>query len=76
MSESPPQERELRIEAVDDDMAAVLRQKTPEERLRIAFGMIDSARAMLRNLLRNEHPDWPADRLDREVARRISHGDV
>ena len=57
-------------------MAAVLRLKTPTERLQIAFGMIDSAISMLHAMLTDQHPDWPAERVQAEVARRISHGDV
>lgn len=72
----PESPRVLRIESVDDDMAAVLRLKTPAERLQIAFGMIDSAIYMLRHMLADQHPDWPAEKIQAEVARRISHGDV
>lgn len=43
---------------IDEEMAAVLRQKTEAERLAIAFGMIRSARAMIVNHLRSQHPDW------------------
>jgi hypothetical protein len=45
------------LEIVDQDMADVLRQKTEAERLRIAWGMWRSARNMIRNLLRAEHPE-------------------
>ncbi|MBL8793738.1 MAG: hypothetical protein JNM56_07530 [Planctomycetia bacterium] len=62
------------IEIVDQDMAAVLRLKTEAERLRIAWGMWRSARDMLRNLLRAERRDWTEQEIDREVARRLSHG--
>lgn len=61
---------------VSPEMARVLRQKTPAERLQIAFGMIDSARAMLRSVLQQKHPDWSDQEIQREVARRISHGRV
>ena len=62
------------IEFVDREVAAVLRTKTEAERLRIAWGMWRSARDMLRNLLRAEHRDWSTQEIDREVARRLSHG--
>lgn len=55
-------------------MAEVLRQKTEVERLRIAGRMWRSARAILRGAIRTEHPDWDIDRVNREIARRISHG--
>ncbi len=63
-------------EMVDDAMAAILRQKTEAERLAIAFGMWDFARDMIRANLQAEHPDWAADRVQRETARRMSHGAV
>jgi len=62
------------IEVVDPDVAAVLRTKTEAERLRIAWGMWRSARDMLRNLLRSEHPDWSEDAIQQEAARRLAHG--
>lgn len=65
-----------RIEMVDDAMAAVLRRKTPAERLAIAFGLWRSARTLLRGQLASLHPDWSTAQLDREVARRLSHGAV
>ncbi len=57
-------------------MADVLRQKTYAERLQIAWGLWRSARLMLVNLLRVEHPDWNDAEVNREVARRLSHGAV
>mgnify|MGYP000866532021 CR=1 FL=1 len=64
------------IEVVDDAMAEVLRQKTPAERLGIAFGLWRSTRRMLSSMLRSVHPDWNEEQIDREVARRLSHGAV
>lgn len=66
----------VRIEVVDSDMAVALRQKTEGERLQIAWGMWRSARSMLLNLMRAEHPDWTEEAINREVARRLSHGAV
>ena len=68
--------RNLRIEAVDREMAEVLRRKTPAERLAIASGLWRSARVLLTNNLRSLHPDWDEARLQQEVVRRLSHGAV
>jgi hypothetical protein len=65
-----------RIEVLDEAMAAVFRRKTPAERLAIGFGLWRAARALLRGQLASLHPEWEAARLDREVARRLSHGAV
>jgi hypothetical protein len=62
------------IEVVEPAMAAILRQKTEAERLRIGWGMWRSARDMLRCLLRSEHRDWTEADVQRETARRLSHG--
>ena len=64
------------IEVVDDKMAEVLRSKTPAERMRIGFNLWTSARNMLMAHLKNTHPEWNEDRLNREVAGRLSHGSV
>jgi hypothetical protein len=71
MSPVPP-----RIECVDEDMAAVLRQKSPAERLEIAAGLWRFARDLIQRLLREEHPDWTDAQINAEVARRLSHGAV
>ena len=65
-----------RIEVMSEEMAAVLRQKTGAQRLQIASSMFASARRMLISHLRAEHPDWDDRRIDREAARRLSHGAV
>ncbi len=64
------------VEVMDPMMVEVMRSKLPEERLAIAFRMWNSARVMLRGVLQQEHPDWNDEEIDREIARRISHGEV
>ena len=65
-----------RFETISDEMAAVLRSKTAAERLQIAFGMWRLARAIVQGALRKDHPDWDDARIEREAARRLSHGAV
>jgi hypothetical protein len=64
------------IEVVDSLMAEVLRSKTPAERIRIGFGLWTSARKMLFSHLSTSNPEWDAQRLNSEAARRLSHGSV
>lgn len=72
MSKQPPFDPR-RIEIIDDEMAEILRAKTGAERLRIAFGMWESARRMLRSMLAADHPDWSEEEIFQEVARRLAH---
>jgi len=64
------------IEAVDEEMAAVLRTKTGAQRLAIADGLFAFARQVTIRALQAEHPDWSEPRINREAARRLSHGSV
>ena len=64
------------IEVMDREMAAVLRGKTPAERLRISFALWESSCRMLKAHLSSTHPEWPPERVRSEVAHRMSHGAV
>jgi hypothetical protein len=64
------------VEIMDDMMVDVLRKKTPAERLKIAFGMWNTARVIIRGAITTQHPDWSEDQVNREIAKRISHGAV
>jgi Rv0078B-related antitoxin len=66
----------IHFEMLDDQMADILRQKSEVERLKIAARMWKSARAILRGAIKTEHPDWDTDRVNGEIACRISHGVV
>jgi hypothetical protein len=63
-------------EVVDHQMASILREKSPAERLAIAHGMWRSARNMLFSALRGQNVDWTEEQIQSEVARRLSHGAV
>ncbi len=65
-----------RVEMIDNAMADTLRKKTEAERLRIAGRLWNSARVIIRSAIRTEHPDWGGEEVNRELARRMSHGVV
>lgn len=65
-----------RIEVMDEEMATTLRQKTGAERLEIASRMFGSARRRLLSHVHAVHPDWDQRQIEREAARRLSHGAV
>lgn len=62
----------VRFDMVDRDMARVLAAMTGTQRLEIAFGMFTAARDMLRSDLAARHPEWSAEAVDAEVARRLA----
>lgn len=65
-----------RYEIVDPQMVEILRAKSIEQKLAIADGMWRMARELILSSLRMDHPDWSAEQLAREAARRLSHGAV
>jgi len=64
------------LDVPDPATVEMLRSKTAAERLKIASAMWRSARSILTNILRQDHPDWDQRRIDLEVASRLSHGSV
>ena len=66
----------VRFDMIDDATAEVLRQKTKAERLAIAHGMWRSASSLIHSVVRSTYPDWTDAQIQREAARRLSHGAV
>jgi len=65
----PP--REPVVELLDPLVADSLRRMTPAQRLNRAFEMWDFAIEMLTSVLKQEHPDWTPEQIQRERFRRI-----
>jgi len=65
-----PLER-IPVDVVDDDVAEVLRQKTPGERIQMTAEANDVARVMTAGGIRYRHPEWTEERVQDEVARRM-----
>ena len=61
-----------RFEVVDEDVAAILRTKSPAQRLRMVFDANQMVRKLIAGRVKTDHPDWTEDRIQREVARRMS----
>lgn len=61
-------------DSLDKEVVTALRAMTGAERLRVASGMYSAARRMLRSHLGHRHPDWSADEVQQQVARRLSRG--
>jgi hypothetical protein len=62
------------VEPPDPHLVAALREMTPEQRLAIAGRMWRGARDAIRCILAQEHPDWTAEQIQAETARRMLHG--
>jgi hypothetical protein len=62
------------IEVVDEAVAAVLRQKTPAERVAMAFDANRTARLILAASIQSDHADWTDEQVQQEVARRMMRG--
>jgi Rv0078B-related antitoxin len=62
------------IEVLDDATADMLRQKTPEQRLSMAFAMNRTARHLIAGGIRWQHPDWNEVSVQEEVVRRMTRG--
>jgi hypothetical protein len=69
-------QRRFTDEILSDDMATILRDKSPAERLAIAFGMWRFARQLIERTARTQHPEWNDADLQSQVSQRMSHGAV
>ena len=61
------------IEVVDEDVAAILRQKTPAEKMTLMAAANRTGRMMVEAGVRMRNPGWADEQVRREVARMMSH---
>lgn len=57
----------------NDEYLRILRAMTPEQKLRAAEGLYDSARGLKAAVLRADHPDWTEDQVRRAVSQWLLH---
>jgi hypothetical protein len=62
------------IEVVEEAVAAILRAKTPAERILQAAAAHRTARALMTAQIRSQHPDWNDEQISRELLRRLTGG--
>lgn len=70
MSDRPTTRKVPCIELLDEAMVEVLRRKTPVERVAMVFDAEQTMRLMLEAHLHSRHPNWDAEQISREIARR------
>ena len=56
---------------MDPMMVEIMRNKTPAQRLAIAFRMWDSARLIVKGGVKYQHPDWSDEEVEQEIAIRM-----
>lgn len=60
-----------RVEVIDDDLADVLRTKSPAEKIQMVGAANRTARILAAAGVRFLHPDWDENQVEAEVLRRI-----
>ena len=70
----PLKSRAGRIDRMDQATLDLLRNKTPAEKLAIAFDCNRMMRLRLEGHLRTYHPDWTNEQITAEIARRMARG--
>lgn len=67
-------DRPLRIEVIDDQMAEILRAKTPTEKIAMICAANRTARLLAAAGTRYLHPDWDEFQIQAEVIKRVCGG--
>lgn len=62
------------IEAVDDQVAAVIKAKSGPELLRMVWDAWTFFEHRISAHLKSAHPEWTAEQIRKEIVRRVSHG--
>jgi hypothetical protein len=62
------------VELLDEAIVEALRGKTPVEKIAMILAANRTMRLRLEGHLRSQHPDWDADAIQKEIARRMSRG--
>lgn len=69
-----PTPSRVHVDRMDEATIEMLRNKTPAERLGIAFDCNRMMRLRLEGHLRTYHPDWSDAQIFAEIARRMARG--
>ena len=70
--EFPKIQRQPVVEMLEPMMVEIMQNRTPAQRLAIAFRMWDSARLIVKGGIHYQHPDWSEADVDKEIAIRMS----
>jgi hypothetical protein len=62
------------VEVIDDQLAEVLRRRTPADRVEMISAANRTARILAAAGVRFQHPDWSEEQVQAEVRRRVCGG--
>ena len=62
------------FDVIDDDLAAVMRTKSPAEKVAMVDAANRTARLLAAAGVRYFHPDWTEEQVRAEVIRRVTGG--
>ena len=62
------------IEVVDDRVAEILKTKSGMERLNMVWDAWTFFEKRIKTHLKNAHPEWTEEQIQREIVRRVTYG--
>lgn len=62
------------IEVVDDKIAEILKTKSGQERLNMVWDAWIFFDKTIRAYLKNQHPEWKEEQIQKEIVRRVTYG--
>jgi len=62
------------IEVIDDKIAEIMKMKSGQERLNMVWDAWTFFEKRIRAYLRNIHPDWTEEQIQKEMVRRVAYG--
>jgi hypothetical protein len=62
------------IEVIDDKIAEIMKAKSGQERLNMVWDAWTFFEKRIRAYLRNIHPDWTEEQIQKEIVRRVTYG--
>jgi len=62
------------IEVLDDKIAEILKAKSGRERLNMVWDAWTFFDKTIRAYLKNRHPEWTEEKIQREIVKRVTYG--
>jgi hypothetical protein len=62
------------IEVIDDKIAEIMKSKSGQERLNMVWDAWAFFEKRIRVYLKNMHPEWTEEQIQKEIVKRLTHG--